>query len=586
MPNVPSQQEEGEPRPLAQRPGRLILGRYRVIATNDEGGFGTVNICWDKRLQRRVAIKEIPLRTDDGPAMTASTRDEALAEARTACLLGHPNIIQVFDFESDRNDSYIVMEYVDGLNLADLLSRVEGGTLTFDECAHVLESVSSALAFAHENGVLHLDIKPANIMIDRTGTVKLADFGMATLASAAGYGGARGGTIGYMPPEQIRGESVDERTDVFSLAVVVYQALTGVSPFESETAQGSIRKIERGLKPALSSVEPGLAGMVEDTLLRALDPDPTGRMASVKDFSDDIVAFLGNASEGRLSLRDLVSQAESDGVDPTDEKPPERVPLLERAPWLPSAACRISAGACAALVSRTIFLVLLPAASTVGAAAIGAATLAWPPLGSALVLLALVIELGSQASNMAFPLALLVGFIGTVWWLWVGSRDHLATTAILLPAALGSPYAGTFVAGYALSGTRALVTGSLSCAFGALIAYASAYGFDSSTLVRQALALARSPLPWASLVLAGVASLACSALSHRDDPKVRVTGQILCMLVLTIPPLVVNHMEKGSILEGHPMSGLAIAIMSCVVMCVVTVLVGPHGRDLEGEEDQ
>ncbi|MCI6506824.1 MAG: serine/threonine protein kinase, partial [Olsenella sp.] len=211
----------------AEKPSEeVLLNRYRVLARRGTGGFGTVCTCWDTRLQRRVAIKRIPvLDMDDG--ISASTAEEALGEARTACLLAHPNIVSVLDFEMEGAYAYLIMEYVDGLNLAELLSRVEGGTLSHDECAHMVASVGRALAFAHENGVLHLDIKPTNIMVDRRGTVKLADFGMATLASAAGYGDARGGTVGYMPPEQIQGMLVDERADVFSLAVVTWQALCG-----------------------------------------------------------------------------------------------------------------------------------------------------------------------------------------------------------------------------------------------------------------------------------------------------------------------------------------------------------------------
>ena len=199
----------------------ILLERYRVLARRGTGGFGTVCTCWDTRLQRRVAIKRMPLLDSaENNNVFASTVDEALSEARTACLLAHPNIVTVHDFEIEDSYAYLVMEFVDGLNLAELLARVEGGFLTYSEAAHVVSSLSKALQYAHENGVLHLDIKPTNIMIDRQGTVKLADFGMATLASAAGYGGARGGTVGYMPPEQIEGMLVDERADIFSLAVV------------------------------------------------------------------------------------------------------------------------------------------------------------------------------------------------------------------------------------------------------------------------------------------------------------------------------------------------------------------------------
>ena len=201
----------------------LLLGRYRTIELRDTGGFGSVLVCWDVRLQRRVAVKCLPL---DAEGDAASVVDEALAEARASSFLTHPNIVTVHDFAVDDRYAYIVMEYVDGVTLAELMARVEGGVLIWCEVAHVLRSVAAALAYAHDNGVLHLDIKPANVMVARDGSVKLADFGMASIASAAGWGGARGGTVGYMPPEQLTGDLVDERTDVFALAAVCYEALT------------------------------------------------------------------------------------------------------------------------------------------------------------------------------------------------------------------------------------------------------------------------------------------------------------------------------------------------------------------------
>ena len=215
-------------RPLST--GDMLLGRYRIMGSCGTGGFGTVLACWDTRLQRRVAIKRMQLVSAEGAAPSAATLAEGLAEARASSTLTHPNIVTVFDFEADESFAYLVMEYVDGITLTELLNRVEGGTLTGDEVAYLVQAVAGALSFAHRSGVLHLDIKPSNIMIDREGAIKLCDFGMATLASAAGYGDARGGTVGYMPPEQILGELVDERADVFSLAVVAWQALAGRGP--------------------------------------------------------------------------------------------------------------------------------------------------------------------------------------------------------------------------------------------------------------------------------------------------------------------------------------------------------------------
>lgn len=581
---MPPQQGEGGPSPVSSLEGRTILGRYRIIEVNRDGGFGTVNICWDRRLQRRVAIKQIPLRGSETPTMAVSTREEALAEARTACLLSHPNIIQVFDFESGRNDSYIVMEFVDGLSLNNLLARVEGGVLTFDECAHMLSSVASALSFAHENGVLHLDIKPANIMIDRTGTVKLTDFGMATLTSAAGYGGARGGTIGYMPPEQIRGESVDERTDVFSLAVVVYEALTGESPFLADTARESLRKIERGPKRALSSVEPALAGMVEETIMSALDPDPANRPASVEDFSHDVCAFLGDAVEGRASLTDLVGQAESD--EPGSEEPPEDdTGVLERWPWLPSAACRAVVAICAGLVSWKVLPFLLPSGQLLAALVIAAASLAWPPLGSMLTTIVVASALGSQPGTAAFPLALLVLAVGVTWWVAIGRRDALTSASVLLPMALPCPAAGSFVAGYALSPGKALVTGLASWAGGAFVWEALTQGMDPTLLAEALRSLAADPATWASLVTAGVGALCCSAAARSRSAAVRCGGEVACLVMVLLPTVRV-WMENAQALGKQATLGLMLAVVLCVIMCMVTVLVGPHAPGPEGEETQ
>ena len=366
-------------------PEETLLGRYRVLARRGAGGFGTVCTCWDTRLQRRVAIKRIPLLSTEGPAgISASTAEEALAEARTACLLAHPNIVAVYDFETDGTYAYLVMEYVDGLNLAELLARVEGGVLTHEECAHVLRSVAASLAYAHENGVLHLDIKPTNIMIDRQGTVKLADFGMATLASAAGYGGARGGTVGYMPPEQIQGLLVDERTDAFSLAVVTWQALTGRSPFASATPKGSLDAIIRGPKPPLSKLDPSIAPEAEEALLRALAPAAAERTSSVKELARGVLPELGDGAEGAESLRELVDQSEND--DPSPAAKPSDLPAHVRLPWLAPALERAASAACTFFAMHAV-LPALPGATDafvlIGAIASAAACAAWPPVGSA-----------------------------------------------------------------------------------------------------------------------------------------------------------------------------------------------------------
>lgn len=571
----------------ARRREEVILNRYRVLETNDEGGFGTVNVCWDTRLQRRVAIKRMPLRVAGDSSVSASTLDEALREARTSSLLPHENIVTVHDFEADERYSYLVMEYVDGLNLADLLARVEGGVLSFDECAHMLKSVASALTYAHENGVLHLDIKPANIMIDRNGTVKLGDFGMATLASAAGYGGARGGTIGYMPPEQIEGGSVDERSDIFSLAVVVYEALTGSCPFRGESARESLQKIKRGPEPPLSQVEPGLAGIVEETLLCALDPDPANRMSSVEDFAKPIVAFLGDPEEGRASLSDLISQTDSDG--PADTPPADLPlePLLVRHPWLPSAVVRAATAACTAYAAFETVPVYLPGsaeARLVGALAAGAAGAAWTPLGSAIALASLAATFFCQNSSAAFPLGLLVTIVGGVWWLAIGRRDGLTSLSLLLPPCLRCAAAGSYVAGYALSPGSAFVTSAFSWSLCSFASLTRENAFAALPVARALRAAVTSPLAYVMPMAAGIAALACSLAQSSSHAPARVAGEIACFAIPLTCALALPEMENGSIPLRTDIASVAIALTLCVIMCMTTVLVGPPGRVQESED--
>ncbi len=579
----PSSTQNGVTPPRPQPAEQMILNRYRVLSSNTEGGFGTVNVCWDTRLQRRVAIKTIPLRVSGGPAVPVSTLDEALSEARTSSLLAHPNIVTVYDFETDGNDSYLVMEYVDGLNLADLLARVEGGVLTFDETAHVLRSVAAALAFAHENGVLHLDIKPANIMIDRSGTVKLGDFGMATLASAAGYGGARGGTVGYMPPEQIVGDLVDERTDIFSLAVVVWQCLTGSCPFSAPTADLSLQKLERGPIPALSKVEPALAGMVEETLLTALEPKASQRMVAVEDLAEPVIAYLGDPQEGKESLHDLIDQPapgdepEEDGVDAPG--------LLERAPWLPAVVERGICAVCAAAVCLPALRVVLGADVTptlVGLAAVAAATCAWPPLGAPLaaVAMALALAVAGGAEALAACLALLL--IYGAWWVYAGRKAKLASAALLLPCLLPAPSSG--LAGLCLTPLAAGLTGALAWLFRLAFRACQAAAFEPGALVGLLASAAAEPTSWVTLATCGLAALACSALCQRGSVAAGVAGQVLCLLVLACGQLGPTLMENADIWTALATPYMALAILFTVILCIVTVLAGPSSQGQEGDD--
>ena len=307
--------------PLEGTSSRELLKRYQPLETLATGGFGSIEICRDTHLRRRVAIKRIPL--INGAGMPASDIMDVLREAHTAAMLQHPNIVQVIDFTHDTAYAYLVMEYVDGMSLAEFLHRVNGHSLTFDEAAAIADALGQALTFAHSNGVLHLDIKPANVLIDHSGNVKLTDFGMARLSSAGGFGGSRGGTIGYMPPEQLDIETgtVDERADVFALACVIYEGLCGSAPFMAATPADSLDRIIGGATYP-SELIPHFPPGAEAALMSALSPMPQDRPDSIEAFCDQLLAGLGSVREGRRSLEQMVGELSdderaADGIEPS-----------------------------------------------------------------------------------------------------------------------------------------------------------------------------------------------------------------------------------------------------------------------------
>ena len=371
----------------------LILDRYEPIGTAGTGGFGMVQIAWDPRIQRKVAIKTIQLTEQDayraglpgadavahrsdasqppslgseGDAGASSTAgrwhgvqpwseflagDDAsrvdgaavgadapepetyhalakvpgLDEARTAAMLSDPRIVTVFDFEVRDRTAYLIMEYIEGITLTKIL-RSYADWLTLDVVAAVFESVAGALTTAHEGGVLHLDIKPDNILVNAKGEVKVTDFGLATLADVSGTGTTGGGTIGYMPLEQMRREHLDARSDEWSLAAVTYEMLTGENPFLAKglvEAEAAIEDAELVL-PSLcwESLDP----QIDDVMFYALDPDRDERYASVADFAEEASKFLGDADEGKVQLASIVEDALGLAGDPApeaDERPRE-----------------------------------------------------------------------------------------------------------------------------------------------------------------------------------------------------------------------------------------------------------------------
>jgi serine/threonine-protein kinase len=551
-------------------PDSILLGRYRVIELADKGGFGNVLVCWDIRLQRRVAIKCLPI------TQAGSSQEEALAEARTSSFLSHPNIVTVFDFETDDEYAYIVMEYVDGVTLSEFMRRVEGGVLIWSEAAYVLKSVASALDFAHENGVLHLDIKPANVMIDYSGNVKLADFGMASLASAAGWAGARGGTVGYMPPEQLSGDLVDERTDVFSLACVTFQALTGTNPFAAETAEESLAKIEKGA-PLLSAYEPELAGPVELAFMTAFSPSPNGRMSGAQEFANEVIPSLGDPDEGRRSITQLLSQADSEVFDESEWKSLD--PVGTRLPSLPQVASRVANGAAVfALVWTLAPLLGLDSTLAKGVAGLAAGILSGlcAPAGFVVSILALVAScIAPGFTPVSILMAAFFTLAGACLFTVMGRTDRNATAALALPVVTSDPLAAPFAAALACTPGHAALLGVFSCiaTAGVQVLLTSAEtGISEATLISSNYF---SPDTVVVLAAVAAASALASLLARRSSRALAWTGQAVAYVFIAISMLVARHLEISGVWASYGVKGMLFTLLFPVLMVIVIALFGP-----------
>ena len=567
----------------------LLLGRYRVVETRGAGGFAAVHVCWDIRLQRKVAIKCMPLSTAAGAS--SSTLQEALDEARITSRLTHPNIVTVHDFEVTADTAYLIMEYVDGLTLAELLARVEGGMLTYDECAHLLDCLANALAYAHENGVLHLDIKPSNIFIDTSANMKLGDFGMASLASAAGWEGARGGTIGYMPPEQLQCGMVDERTDVFALAVVCYQALTGTSPFAGPDAEFSLKKIDRGARP-LGKIESQLAGPVTESVARAMSPEPSRRPSTAGEFADAVLPYLGDEAAGKESVAELMAQVTGEtGPDEDTWEQAAHVRAIERWPWLPQAASR---GACALatgilgwklapIVAGATLDISAGTASLVGLIALGAISAAAPGAGGALALLLVCgAILASGVYSPAFLVAVLSGVTLGMWWTRIGSRSRASASGLLMPAAFGVPTAGSAICGATLRPAAALVTSALGVLLQVAVGLLGAAA-GGEEFVRSLAGALSSPATWEMVAGAGCAAALASLIGNTRGPVARSAAQVVCAFVLVATRTALPGMENAGLWLGNSAPGVAVAVVCSVLMSIAIVTLGPAPKPREDE---
>lgn len=272
--------DSAEPAPVADTKAARTIGRFVVGECLGRGAMGTVYRAQDPLIERTVAVKVLSV--DLAPAERAEFRECFFREAKAAGRLNHSNIVTIYDIGESEDTPYIAMEYLPGLTLRETLDS--GAVLPVRRVVEIAMLVARGLDYAHQNGVIHRDVKPANIMLARSGQVKIMDFGIA-VASDTGrtQTGALFGSPRYMAPEQIANGAVDARTDVFSLGVTLYEMLTGKDPFEGQTIPEVMHKILHVDPAPPATLNPDIPERLEQIVMRALAKNPADRFGSARD---------------------------------------------------------------------------------------------------------------------------------------------------------------------------------------------------------------------------------------------------------------------------------------------------------------
>jgi serine/threonine protein kinase/tetratricopeptide (TPR) repeat protein len=263
----------------------LIADKYKIVDEVGAGGMGIVYKAEDLKLKRTVALKFLPLQLPESTEL----KERFLIEAQAAAALSHPNICVIHEVGETEDRPYIAMEYVEGETVRD---RIKKGPLMPEEALDIISQVAAGLAEAHGKSIIHRDIKSANIMVTPKGQAKVMDFGLAKLRGGSSLTKSQTtlGTVAYMSPEQARGSDLDQRTDIWSLGVVLYEMLTGGLPFKGDHDQTVIYSILHGEPKPPSKIQPGLPSGLDEVVLRALAKKAAVRYLTMEEFKADLEA--------------------------------------------------------------------------------------------------------------------------------------------------------------------------------------------------------------------------------------------------------------------------------------------------------
>ncbi len=273
------------------------IGKYRIVEHLGRGGMAEVYKAYQPNLDRYVAVKMMHAFLSDEKEFLARFE----REAKVVATLRHPNIVQVYDFDVESGVYYMVMEYITGETLKSRLQNLEGNDewVSLDDAARIILAIGSALKYAHERNMVHRDVKPANVMITLDGQVILTDFGIAKIVSASNLtaSGAMVGTPSYMAPEQGMGQPGDERSDIYSLGVMLYQLVLGRLPFDADTPLAVVLKHINDPLPLPQALKPDISDDLNRVILKSLAKDPNDRYQKVTDLTADLRKAMGMSPE-------------------------------------------------------------------------------------------------------------------------------------------------------------------------------------------------------------------------------------------------------------------------------------------------
>jgi serine/threonine-protein kinase len=299
------------------------IGKYEILSILGKGAMGIVYKALDPDIDRQVAIKTIRFDLDSEETDNEEIMQRFIREAQAAGKLTHPNIITIFDVGREKDLTYIVMQFIEGPSLQRLIAH--GEKFSIPEVTKLMEQVCSGLDFAHQHGIVHRDIKPGNILLDKNRKPYICDFGVARVdTSTLTQSGTAVGTPSYMSPEQVMGKKVDKRSDIFSVGCILYEFLTGRRPFEAESITTVIYKIINEEPPSLNEVKKGLPAGFEKVIGKALSKDPNDRYQNCNQLADDL------RNIDKLSDKTIAVTVTKEAPIPEEEEKEEEVAEEEK----------------------------------------------------------------------------------------------------------------------------------------------------------------------------------------------------------------------------------------------------------------